>query len=139
MKENSRRRFHGKSKRQDTNRLSPLPKAFSFKRILSRHQISSLGITLLSLEIKEMTAKTLTACHKELERHGARPRVGDEERRFHASSPSTSGKTHEKPSYIQIRQTQCTIEKRKRKKNLSEEDKDMIVNEISLVIQNIIS
>jgi len=31
-------------------------------------------------------------------------RVGDEERRFHASSPSTSGKTNEKPSYIQTRQ-----------------------------------
>ena len=30
---------------------------------------------------------------------------------FHASSPSTSGKTHVKPSYIQIRQTLCTIEK----------------------------
>ena len=33
-----------------------------------------------------------------------RHRVGDEERRFHASSPSTSGKTNEKPSYIQTRQ-----------------------------------
>ena len=44
----------------------------------------------------------------EKERH----RVGDEERRFHASSPSTSGKTNEKPSYIQTRQQSvqpCTL------------------------------
>jgi len=43
---------------------------------------------------------------EDAEREDKRPRhrVGDEERRFHASSPSTSGKTNEKPSYIQTRQ-----------------------------------
>jgi len=38
-----------------------------------------------------------------------RHRVGDEERRFHASSPSTSGKTNEKPSYIQTRQQSVSV------------------------------
>jgi hypothetical protein len=38
------------------------------------------------------------------------PKTGLEmKREFHATSPSYSGKTYEKPSYIQTRQTQCTV------------------------------
>ena len=86
------------------------PRLLSFKHIgrgiqsLTVHNLGTAFVSSESLkvELEWDTTRPAKPCLRE-------KRLGGGREKTHGSSPSTSGKTNEKPSVIQTRRRQCTI------------------------------